>query len=1158
MDNSLKVFEVPFEGISLVEASAGTGKTYNITSLYIRAILERDLMPDQILVLTFTEDATAELKNRLRQRLIDSINAFENGVNAGDSFLKELIQQEYPNALRRLRKALYSFDKASVFTIHGFCNRLLNEYSLQFGVDPYFKVLPDASQLLQDCVDDYWRKFIRKDHSLEDQFILEYLIEKDFGPDELQSILSEVINRPYAKLIPKDADLEQIKQHIPQFYAAFEEIKNVSKEELEELKEVLFHEGLSKIKYPVNKRDLLWEKLKNCFEAEIPETKFIEILTDFGTKLCTSLNKGHERPMLSICERIQHFCDIAEEFKALKPAFVLNSVNKITADFNQRKSDRNVYSYDDFLIKVNEGLQKDSSRQLAQKLAETYPIALVDEFQDTDPIQYSIFRQIYYHREQTALFMIGDPKQAIYGFRGADIYTYLKAKGDVEDSQSYSLNYNYRSNDKMIEAVNEVFTVSDSPFRLDDLKYKAAKFPSGKELYYLTRNGEEVPKPLQCILLETDDDKGGADEIVEQAVIQEIVELLNGNYRIGEEEVSQKDIAILVRSGKQGENIQQRLRAIGVKSVLKSNNSVFNTLEAQELMLLLQSVQKNFYEPGIRAVLATNLLGKSASQLIQLMENEAEWARTVEIFTRAKFVWENNGIEQALELLKQSFKISLNLARHIDAERRITNLNHISELLAKAEREQRLFGNNLLKWFNRKINDEKLKNDEDNLRLESDEDLIQISTIHASKGLEYPIVFCPFLWTPPFRITRNDTYRFFKDDQIYIDVNTGVERPENKNAHLNEELRESARLLYVALTRSSAACYIFLPDIKQVKDSALATVLDLDTTSQMEDALRGCLHVNVRPPVQHQELKLNSDKSKDYDFSAKPFQRKDVFDFPRMLSFSSLSQLEELEEVVAEYDEADFDEEDTEVDIPEYDELVMNRFTFPRGASAGTFLHKVFEDIDFTEADNLQHVIKQNLEYSGIPEDWENVTSDWVQEILDHTLQEPDLKLSGLKSKDVLKEMEFHFPAKNLQLQQLWKLIRGSDQPLNRSGVERLSGFMKGYIDLIFRSNGRYYILDYKSNHLGNQPDDYTSELLREKILSSRFDLQYNIYTLALHRYLKHLMPDYEYSKHFGGVFYLFLRGVSVEQAESGVYFDKPDEKVISMIDEYFKRGNST
>ena len=1159
MSKQLDVFEAPLSGISLVEASAGTGKTYNITSLYVRAILEKGLEPSQVLVMTYTEAATAELKSRLRTRLKDSLRAIQENDGKDDEFLQKLIDQNYEQAEKKLKTAIDHFDEASVFTIHGFCSRLLSEYSLQFGVSPNFELLTDHSELLQDCVDDYWRTFIRSaDSDTNSSILLNFLTDAGFGPDELQSVVNEILNHPNSKVIPDNYNLKKLYKEISQLEEKLQELKNIWSEEGEALFE-LYHSGNLNGRYfrEGAKKDQDWKNLKDLISSKKAKIAVSDRMSRFGSYM---REKGGSKkftvPEFNIFNIIDEYIAIADHLRLLKPVFIKESIDSIKERFNEQKEISNLLTYNDLLESVESGLRNDSSGQLAARLSNKYPLALVDEFQDTDPIQYSIFRQIYFGRESVAVFMIGDPKQAIYGFRGADIFTYLEAKRDADKSQSYSLSDNYRSNSLMIKGINELFLQSDTPFLINGLSFKPANFPTHKnDGPYLKRSNGEIVNSLQAITLNKEEytSKTLLEEEIYSSVCDEILELVSGEYRFDDRNVEEKDIAILIRKGFQGEKIQEMLRRRGLKSVLKSRTSVFTTRESEDLFLVLKSLQSLSNEQGIRASLATELLGYSATDIQELLNNEKLWSATIQKFVLLKELWENQGIEPVIQKLIHLFDVQERFSVYTDAERRITNLMHLSELLGKAQVEQQVHGKALLKWFFQKKQDTNTDTDAEQLRLESDEDLIQISTIHSSKGLQYPIVICPFLWDSGADIKKTDILKFHEDGKNYIDISQGVShsnREEYERLVEEQEMAEEVRLAYVALTRSVAANYIIVPNYNKVDQSPLATILKNknDTNpsdfNSIESTLSKCKHIEVRPPVKTCSGKKDNKPKEPIVLQSAQLTRKDIFQYPRMLSYSSLSEGGKHDDSGHDYDELlSFEQAST---------LTIDRYGFPRGANAGTCLHKIFEDISFESPVNLEQVVADNLDYYGFDDIWRTPVVKWVNNILDVNLGKPEVSLSSVKDEDVLKEMEFFFPVDNLRSDDLWNMIRG-EKPLAED-LDYVSGYLKGFIDLIFRCEDRYFILDYKSNHLGDSPSDYSNENLKQAMLDAGYDLQYHIYTLALHRFLQKRISGYSYENNFGGIIYLFLRGVEKEKPGSGVFFDKPAMELIHHMDDYFKQ----
>ncbi|MDR9418931.1 exodeoxyribonuclease V subunit beta [Gracilimonas sp.] len=1160
----LNVFKAPLKGISLVEASAGTGKTYNITSLYVRALLEQDLEPSQVLVMTFMEAATAELKFRIRERLRESLNAIETQNANGDSFLAELISQNYENAVSKLKTAIDTFDECAVFTIHGFCNKILGEYSLYFDIPVNFEVLTDPTEILQECVDDYWRSFIHKaDEDELSWFILDYLTDIGFGPDELRKTVEEVFKHPQSTVLPDNITTDQFAESLEQLETTFLQLKDTWKREKDIISDMYLNKKLSGRTFKEGKKWRQdWNNLLSLLDSEKPKIGVPERMERFGGYM---KEKGSKKdftvPDLNFFPLMDTYLELTNKLKFIKPAFIKESLAEIRIKFEEKKRAGNVLTYNDLLEITESGLEKDKSGDLARKLSKKYPTALVDEFQDTDPVQYGILKQIYYNRPETGLFMIGDPKQAIYGFRGADIFTYLTAKEDANKDQAYHLTENYRSHKNMIAGVNSLFTQNEDPFLLNKLSFNEVAPPSNKEeKKYIKSKLGGTTNSLQFIAMNENkySNKGNIEADIYSILNNEITRLLSGECSLGGEPIRERDIAMLVRTGRQGEAIQDSLREIGISSVLRSRTSVFKTEEADELFKVLSSVQRISYEPGIRMALATSLLGYNAADLLQLNEQEREWTQIIEKLARVKHVWEEKGIESAIEVLFNLFEIRNRISKTKAAERKISNLLHLTELLTKTSREKRLNGKALLKWFFEKINadDNQASSEEEQLRLESDEGLIQITTIHSSKGLQYPIVFCPFLWSSKADPGKKDILKFNNEGENFIDISQVEEHAERikyKELTKHQNQAEDVRLAYVALTRAVSACYVMFPKYNKIHESPISYILTGNNKDQKGNfdhlfkILTEADNIDVRNPIAAR--KENTFKDSDWHsekLSAKEFKRHDLFNFPQILSYSSLSEGKEKADYEAGYDEVHLTPTNAS-------ELRVDRFGFPKGANAGTCLHQIFEDISFQDLGSLSKIVSDNLDYYGIDEKWNTVAHQWVKEVIKHKIDNSNTSLQVLSQDKVLKEMEFFFPVEHIKANVLWDKIR-NDHP-DTALQESIHGFMKGYIDLIFEKEGKFYILDYKSNYLGNSSDDYNENALKQAIKDSGYDLQYHIYTLALHRYLASRMKDYCYEDHFGGVYYLFLRGVVKDKPGSGVFYDCPDKDIIDQIDKYCSNG---
>lgn len=1162
---NLNVFDVSFKGFSLVEASAGTGKTYNITSLYVRAIVEKKLTPSNILVLTYTEAATAELKSRIRGRIKDCIDYLNEGKGEVDDFISELKNQANDEYISRLKSALFSFDEASIFTIHGFCQKLLREENLAFGVQSDFEIIQDTSELIQDVVDAYWRKVV-KDYSGTKlgEGLLEFLMSEKINPDELKSVIKQIIAKPYANLLPEHNLDSKVQAKIKSIQRLNEALRNQWEIDKEELHDVIYSNKLKKGTYKPDELDDIWKDLELWIFSDAIHFNGFNKIENFGAeKIHRTVYTGKEVETPLFCDLIDEFLEEIGELNEIKANFMQQAISEIKINIESQKEKKNGLSFDDLLQKVEANLDQ----KLADKISAQYPVALVDEFQDTDPIQYSIFKKIYKNQE-AALFMIGDPKQAIYSFRGADLFTYFEATTDVPKEQRYSLNNNYRSNEALINAVNNVFSRHEQPFVFDEPQFRNADFPEGKKEKILILSGDKQP-PLtfiDCNLEELNADL--ARENISEYVAGQIQKLLTGEYSIEDKPVEPKDISVLVRKKREAGLIQETLQRFGIKSIARSNESIFKTRECEDLKILLKAVIDHSNSSLVRAALIGSLIGYTSNDILKVMDNESKWAGTINVFRLAYEKWDKYGLLDAINELDQFFNIQENLSKLTNAERRITNLTHLKELINEYESKNRATPYKVIRYLNQKMQSSSTPSDEEIIRLESDSDLVNITTLHSSKGLEYPIVFIPFLWDN-FDSKSNKGYSIveFHDDENKLQIDIAPEKSDDAHniAH-REALADAIRLNYVALTRAEAACFIPFGMYKEVSKSSLSAMI-----SGSQSFLNNSLKKDEKEAQFYTDLKalddsklirvldsteiLNqsssssgSENQKDLfsskNYHAKEFGRTDINEFSRLVSFSSLTSSKTEQAPVKDYDQLEFIDTKAPDEAEELQDLSV--FSFPKGSSTGNLLHNIYEYIDFKDVINHQQIIDTQFEISGIDPKWKPILEKWIEKGLFHNITD-EIKLSEIEPVDVLKELEFHFPVREINTNKIVGAIHGD----SAEDVSELSitGFMKGFIDLIFRHRGKYFILDYKSNHLGNSLEDYSLEFLRKKIISSNFDVQYHIYTVALKLYLEQRIPGFDFENNFGGVFYFFLRGIDETKNGSGVFFDKPSIKVINKLE---------
>jgi len=1165
----LNPISFPLHGSRLIEASAGTGKTYTIAALYLRLLLahgsdgsarKEALNVDEILVVTFTEAATEELRDRIRARIQEAFAVFR-GQPTADPFLLQLVAEteDHASAARLLELAARQMDEAAIFTIHGFCQRMLKQHAFESGSLFETELITDDSGLLRQALLDTWRGLI---YNLP-QDLAEAVLSKWQAPNRLLAELRPLLGKPELQLRPgvvTDNLIEQwqkSQQWLQQFRQQWQQDDT-------DLVELIQNSGVNKNSYrkaSVPKHLATIDRYVAGDSRLVPEDEIERFRQSVLAQKTSAGKSPPEHPLFELCDR--YF----EQRLPLRELIITLALQQVRSRFAELKQSLRQLSFDDLLSQLDDALQGDLSSQLGQAINGQFPVALIDEFQDTDPLQYRIFNTLYGSDPELGLFMIGDPKQAIYGFRGADIFTYISARRSV--LSHFTLATNWRSSSAMIGAVNALFQNAGKPFIYDDdipfLPVQAAD--KADKTPFLINNKPVVALNLWYQggeLCSKQDYLQTFAEACAAQIATHLEQAAEGCAQIGEQPLQAGDIAILVRDRGEANAVRSALADNQIASVyLSSRESVFDTREASDLNLILQAVDEPQDERRLRAALATGLLDYPATFLDQLNQDEVLWESLVAEFSDYQECWLRLGGQPMLRRLMQQRTLAEKLLNAEQGERRLTDLLHLAEILQKASLEQESAAA-LLRWYSEQLSEPNGDSDEQRLRLESDSQLVTVITIHKSKGLEYPLVYLPF--ANSFR--KADTTLHHADGALWFDLDKS-----NKEALAQadkERLAEDLRLLYVALTRSVHACYLGLaniPDGRAYKKSglhrsALGYLLlnGAQDCAGLEEGLnklqrQGVSVAVANPPqgtVQRGLFDLRQEELPDY--RAATFQRKLRRDW-RMSSYSALAShgshylppLPGLDlEVVDEVAEQD-------LLAPQQD-----IFSFPKGAQAGTFLHELFELLDFTDCqqDELQILLRERCQLAGYDESWIPVLQQLVHDVLHAALDQNGLSLSRISNRNKLVEMEFMLPSRGLNASALTQLSRQFD-PLSQAAgeldFEPLKGMLKGFIDLIFEYEGRYYVLDYKSNHLGADPTQYQAEHLARAMVEHRYDLQYQLYSLALHRFLASRIADYDYEQHFGGVYYLFLRGMRAAESDNGVFFCRPSQALVDAMDELFR-----
>lgn len=1191
MANPLNPLRFPLYGERLIEASAGTGKTYTIAGLYLRLLLghgpvieqageeggdagqpcahERPLSVTEILVVTFTEAATAELRGRIRARIHEARLAFMRG-QSGDALLAQLLAEveDHDLAARRLLAAERQMDEAAVFTIHGFCQRMLRQNAFESGALFETEFLTDDSRLRLQAVSDYWRA----EFYPVEQPLARAVRRLWPSPAALLREMGNWLDNDELEMRPPAGDETLAERHS----VAMARIGAVKAEWLAQTDEIRRQTEGQVSRYTGKNYEGWLAKIGDWAQDEGSGYVLPKELERFGQQaLEENLKKGGAVPTLPLFGEIDA---LLASRPGIRDLILQRAARVVRSRMQESKRQAHQLSFDDLLRDLDGALGSGLGERLCERIRATYRVAMIDEFQDTDPQQYRIFHRLYGGHRDTALLMIGDPKQAIYGFRGADIFTYIQARRNV--SAHYTLGRNYRSSRALVAAVNGLFERAKDPFIYEaDIPFLPVE-AQGKSRALLIE-GQAAPV-LHCWQLtgQPTFNKGEYQSRMARATAAEIHRLLSlareGKAMLGSEPVRAGDIAVLVRTGAEGKLVQQELARLAIASVYLSNReSVLAQVEAREILLILHACQNPSDERSLRAALATGLFDLDARALDALASDERAWESAVQEFMEYRKIWHRHGVLAMLRALLHGRNLAASLLASPYGERRLTNFLHLGELLQQASGE--LDGEYaLLRWLGEAVSQPNGQDGEQILRLESERKLVQIVTIHKSKGLEYPLVFLPFICSH----RAADTPLFHEageaGNRTVLDL-TGAE--ESLAEADKERLAEDLRLLYVALTRGVYATWLGLAPVRSGAGKSEKT--DLHRTAigyllqkgeegdaatlataltELAQALPG---VAVGEPSLTRPAPLPAEEEQPGEPKVREFKGQLERDW-WISSYSGLAAQGNGHGKGVLANPGFDDEVATEAAATVQDEEAPapSIFTFPKGARPGTLLHSLFETIDFEHAggESLAQHIAALLAQEGFDESWAPVLQQQVEAVLDTPLETglgDPVRLRDLAPERKQVELEFFLPMGRVTAPALTALCQRHD-PLSRGGkplgFATVQGMLKGFIDLVFEWQGRWYLLDYKSNHLGMSPADYGRPALESAMVEHRYDLQYQLYSLALHRLLALRLPGYDFDRHFGGVFYLFLRGMP----QGGIFHARPSRELVLGLDRLFREGDGS
>jgi exodeoxyribonuclease V beta subunit len=1147
-------------GINLIEASAGTGKTYAIAMLALRFIVEKNLKIEQLLVVTFTKAATEELKDRIRARLSEAkraVNGRTAEVDGNVLTWLDSLTLDKSEIKQRLETALLNIDQAGIFTIHGFCLRILTEHALESGQLFDVELTGEINAIKQHCTDDFWRREVYS-RSLADVSVLTYQYKT---PDDLLRSVNRV--SVFAEIVPEYQDLSPSLER-------FAELMVLAEQQLADLLNSLtgnFADGKFKDSFQ-QELDVQTPVLTDWLTGQtqvLPDSATLSLLSGSGIKeglngqkfRAAKSQSGDERKAAYLEELALEnsaFDELLIAAEQISLTFRRALVEDLRHSVEQRLQELNLMSFDDLIFRLSKAVENDSQKLLTSALQQRFQVALIDEFQDTDQQQWGIFSALF-QAPQQYLYLIGDPKQAIYKFRGADIFSYFSAQQQAK--HRFTLGKNWRSHPHLVEGVNALFQ-REQAFLFDMLEFNNVAPARKAEEGSLQYQGKILAPMMLWQLAESESSTGDwsagkAATEIQNAVVSEIVSLLNEDFGINKdlpgfknlEGLAPHNIAVLVRTNAQAREYQQALHKAGVPAVLNSIESVYSSTQAQELYKVLQAVAYPADGYLLKQALSLDWFGLDGQQFYQLINNETELDSWSSLFQDYHHDWQNKGLMAMMQTLLAQEKVFKNLSASPIAERLLTNLHHLIELLQQQAEQQNLGVHKTLAYLAQAISDsENGSTDEQQLRLESDAAAVKIVTMHRSKGLEYDVVFCPVLWqSNDYLKTEKELIVCHYDNKMLTDLGSKDFETHREQA-LKEQLAEDLRVFYVAVTRAKYRCYLAWANVRSQNNpnhSAMAYLLDFaDDSFADQQAKLQSFEKNQPEVFAYQLLNTPNEVTERYQSQKTELKlsfrarHRNLYTHWQMSSYTALAALSS--EIAPELplDKAqEADEKQAE------NEVVL---ALPKGSHTGNVIHNLLEFNSFKNLANPEYDMSEQCDKTcgrfGLKLEQPEIINQLLQTVVNTPLSTEDENfcLKNLNPWQCLKEMPFYLSVNSLNVNHINVVLQDCPvfQPL---GEKQMSGFLTGFIDLICEYQGRYYVMDYKTNWLENYQADTLTAAMREH----NYGLQYWLYSVVLHLYLQNRLPNYSYQAHFGGVRYLFVRGMQIDLAMSGIYADKPD-----------------
>lgn len=1174
-------------GLSVIEASAGTGKTYAISHLVPRLLLDGTVEEiGHILLVTYTNDAARELSDRVR-KVLEQLHAPAAADEEKSALGIFRLRQNFDERTRSriIGRALLDIDRLGVSTIHSFCQQTLQREGALCGLPVVPELIPSADEIIDEVLFDLWDARISSDALLSAIATAQnWQLADDLRFVRLalpiENAVPEPPARPFAEAL---AELEDAPGAFTE--AAIRELEDFFQQRPPLTSKAPAESGLPSLLLCLKQAR---SPSDTGFLMAVKNLSTIGEWIDGRTKNGKALKADAMNLQAVIAARA-----VAALLARMSWYWRNACAGQVRAAVESRLRANRQITYDGLILSLRDALRSPSRQALAARLRSRYRVALIDESQDTDPRQFEIFRSVFMgfpgenplatHR----LVLIGDPKQAIYAFRGADVNTYLAAR-DEAGGQVFQLNQTFRAPAPLVRAINALFS-RDKALLKEGLTFSPATSGLQEDVRLQAAAGE-FSAPLEAWIVPDAEGpaysaKDNRNALVAEMAAAEIARLLAEGAMIvrtdpggavsSGQPVRPGDFAVLVSDRYEADAVTAALRARRVPAIQAKGNDVMTSEEAGELLTLLRAINEP-RRSGLRfAALATRLMGRDDSALRRMREDADRDDEMLAKFVRWQSAFEHRGLALVLAEIDREESIALRLARTDQGERRVTNLRHLTDLLQTAAMNLGNRPEHLLRWFSQEIARADKRNDieERQQQLESDAEAVQIVTMHAAKGLEYNLVFCPFLWS--LKESRGLVKISTSDGSVKL-VDVGLaEDPAIKSELARAALEDRLRLAYVALTRAKVRAWIVGGELCGSRAPASAldwllrpdTALDFDAwRSAAAEPGRGSRHaesldaliaaagtpavISQRPPPVPAKNEICDARPQTSVVALSPLARPKIPEAWGVTSFSALTREKHARGEAGLPPELAAEGVAGDADLAKQNTF----FGAPAGALVGTAVHEWIESWNFSEPDPA--AVRRHLEKYRIPKiapaaALHELVAPMLRELRQAVLQGLDCTVAEASSNPAGAEWHFHLPInESLSSQRLAAAFAGHSGDARYAAMlaalpsGELAGYLQGFLDRVVFHNGAWGVIDWKTNRLGDTAGAYGEASLLACARHSHYLLQTHLYLVALRRYLGPDIP-------IAGAWLVFLRGIR-SGSSNGILHIQPPAALMDAMDELF------